>query len=81
MKIVATWPDHAFDSPAEAAAFATRALSDMSKALGVNEPTVSWVGPVHDAAGACEPEYHRGSVNLGWSTCRCGTVAIGATGG
>jgi len=45
--VIATWPDHAFDTPADAAQYATRALSDMSKALGVNEPTVAWSdGPV-----------------------------------
>lgn len=27
---------------------------------------------IHDAAGACEPDYHRGMRN--WDTCRCGAL-------
>lgn len=31
---------------------------------------------VHDAAGVCEPGYHRGSANMGMTHCRCGAVPI-----
>jgi hypothetical protein len=42
-RLIVSWPDHAFGSADEAARVATIALSDASKALGVNEPTIEVV--------------------------------------